>query len=71
MRNESVQESDVLDELDLSLINTLQLGPRAPWAQIGAALGVDPVTAARRWSRLVESGSAWVTAHRRVRRRRR
>lgn len=63
MRNESVQESDVLDELDLSLINTLQLGPRAPWAQIGAALGVDPVTAARRWSRLVESGSAWVTAH--------
>ncbi len=31
--------------------------------------GVDPVTAARRWSRLVESGSAWVTAHPAVRRR--
>ncbi|PTR24751.1 DNA-binding Lrp family transcriptional regulator [Rhodococcus sp. OK519] len=63
MSNGSVQESDALDELDLSLINTLQLGPRASWAQVGAALGVDPVTAARRWSRLVESGSAWVTAH--------
>lgn len=63
MSNDSVQESDALDELDLSLINTLQLGPRASWAQVGAALGVDPVTVARRWSRLVESGSAWVTAH--------
>lgn len=63
MTDRSVQEYVELDELDLSLINTLQLGPRASWVQVGAALGVDPVTAARRWSRLVETGSAWVTAH--------
>ncbi|WP_246098086.1 Lrp/AsnC family transcriptional regulator [Rhodococcus spelaei] len=54
---------DDVDEIDLALINTLQLDPRAPWSTVGKALGVDPVTAARRWSRLVEAGIAWVTAH--------
>lgn len=51
-----------LDELDLSLINTLQIDPRAPWTRIGQALDLDPVTAARRWSRLTETGAAWITA---------
>ncbi|MGW6456963.1 Lrp/AsnC family transcriptional regulator [Streptomyces sp. NPDC055078] len=51
------------DELDLALIHALQLDPRAPWSKVGTALGVDPVTAARRWARLTEAGVAWVTAH--------
>lgn len=52
---------DSVDELDLALINALQVAPRAPWSAVGAALGVDPVTAARRWERLEASGLAWVT----------
>jgi DNA-binding Lrp family transcriptional regulator len=52
---------DSVDELDLALINALQIAPRASWHDVGAALGVDPVTAARRWSRLQAAGLAWVT----------
>jgi DNA-binding Lrp family transcriptional regulator len=52
---------DSVDELDLALINALQIAPRASWRDVGAALGVDPVTAARRWSRLHNAGLAWVT----------
>ncbi|MGW6394211.1 Lrp/AsnC family transcriptional regulator [Streptomyces sp. NPDC055103] len=51
-----------MDELDLSLVNTLQIDPRAPWARIGRALDLDPVTVARRWSRLTGTGVAWITA---------
>ncbi|MFI9328766.1 AsnC family transcriptional regulator [Kitasatospora sp. NPDC052868] len=57
-----LQESAPLDELDLALVNTLQIDPRAPWSRIGQALELDPVTVARRWSRLTESGVAWITA---------
>ncbi|MEV6247836.1 Lrp/AsnC family transcriptional regulator [Streptomyces sp. NPDC051742] len=57
-----LQESAHLDELDLSLVNTLQIDPRAPWSRIGRALDLDPVTVARRWSRLTETGVAWITA---------
>ncbi|MDG3009625.1 Lrp/AsnC family transcriptional regulator [Rhodococcus sp. D2-41] len=64
MNDHPVQESaDVLDEVDIALINALQFDPRAPWSTIGAALGIDPATAARRWSRLVAGGVAWVVAH--------
>lgn len=52
---------DSVDELDLALINALQLTPRASWSRLGRTLGVDPVTAARRWERLREAGLAWVT----------
>jgi DNA-binding Lrp family transcriptional regulator len=52
---------DSVDELDLALINALQIAPRASWHDVGAALGVDPVTAARRWARLHAAGLAWVT----------
>jgi DNA-binding Lrp family transcriptional regulator len=52
---------DSVDELDLALINALQIAPRASWQAVGGALGIDPVTAARRWSRLSEAGLAWVT----------
>ncbi|MCF2530840.1 Lrp/AsnC family transcriptional regulator [Yinghuangia soli] len=53
----------VLDELDLALINALQVAPRVAWAELGPVLGVDPVTLARRWRRLVASGSAWMTCY--------
>jgi DNA-binding Lrp family transcriptional regulator len=51
----------VVDELDLELLNALQITPRASWSQLGRALDVDPVTAARRWQRLHAAGTAWVT----------
>lgn len=50
-----------IEELDLTLINTLQLDPRAPWSRVGKALDLDPVTVARRWARLRDTGTAWVT----------
>jgi DNA-binding IclR family transcriptional regulator len=45
----------------MALINALQLRPRASWTELGRSLGVDPVTVARRWSRLAERGEAWVS----------
>lgn len=60
MSTADVQGSVSLSELDHKLIHALQINPRASWAQIGAILEIDPSTAARRWSRLVESGAAWV-----------
>nr|WP_309234565.1 AsnC family transcriptional regulator [Nocardia sp. XZ_19_385] len=56
-----MQESyDLLTEDELALIHALQLRPRASWAELGHALGVDPVTVARRWQRLAGRGAAWV-----------
>lgn len=55
---------DGLNTDDLRLIHALQVVPRAPWSRIGAVLGCDPVTAARRWARLRDGGYAWVTAYR-------
>ncbi|MFD3512997.1 Lrp/AsnC family transcriptional regulator [Streptomyces sp. NPDC058657] len=52
-----------LDELDLALVHALQMAPRAPWAQLARPLGVDAATLSRRWSRLRESGEAWVTCY--------
>ncbi|GAB3496523.1 AsnC family transcriptional regulator [Nocardiopsis coralliicola] len=49
-------------EADLELVDALQVNPRATWDELGAALGVAPVTAARRWRRLEECGLAWVSA---------
>ncbi|MFF7469972.1 AsnC family transcriptional regulator [Streptomyces sp. NPDC008092] len=50
----------LLSEDELALINALQLSPRASWTELGRALGVDPVTVARRFHRLSVQGSAWV-----------
>lgn len=58
-----MQESGQLDELDYSLVNALQIAPRAPWSLIGEVLGVSPVTAARRWERLTGEGHAWMTGY--------
>lgn len=51
------------DRLDLRVINALQVNPRASWTQIGAVIGTDPVTAARRWEQLNNLGLAWMTAY--------
>ncbi|MER7498811.1 Lrp/AsnC family transcriptional regulator [Nonomuraea pusilla] len=57
-----MQDSGVLlEEGDLELIDALQINPRASWVDVGAAIGTDPVTAARRWRRLNAAGEAWTT----------
>ncbi|TNM37400.1 Lrp/AsnC family transcriptional regulator [Nocardioides albidus] len=58
---DQARESVTLSELDLRIVQALQINPRASWSQVGRLLGVDPSTAARRWSRLVEHGAAWVS----------
>ena len=55
------QHPTLLSEGDLELIDALQINPRADWVQVGAVLGVDPVTAGRRWQRLNDAGEAWAT----------
>ena len=55
-----------LDELDRAVVHALQIHPRAPWTLVGDVLGVNPVTAARRWHRLQAAGLAWVTAYPRL-----
>jgi DNA-binding Lrp family transcriptional regulator len=52
-----------LNETDLALVNALQINPRAPWSLIGQALGIGATTAVRRWQRLVDRGSAWMSAY--------
>lgn len=56
-----MQDRTLLREDDLELIDAFQLNPRASWAEVGAVLGVDPVTVARRWKRLEQEGLAWCT----------
>ncbi|WP_460065313.1 Lrp/AsnC family transcriptional regulator [Streptomyces sp. YKOK-I1] len=58
-----MQDSFNLDETDLSLINVMQIAPRATWTEIGKVLDINSATAARRWDRLSEKGVAWVTAY--------
>jgi DNA-binding Lrp family transcriptional regulator len=48
---------ELLDDLDRRIVAALQAHPRAPWAQLGAAVGVSETTAMRRVQRLRESGS--------------
>ncbi|WP_181799120.1 Lrp/AsnC family transcriptional regulator [Kitasatospora acidiphila] len=52
---------DLVDELDLELVHALQLNPRASWTALARALGIDPVTVARRWERLRGAGLAWTS----------
>ncbi|MGH3439812.1 MAG: Lrp/AsnC family transcriptional regulator [Sciscionella sp.] len=58
-----MQDQVRIDEVDLALVNALQIQPRAPWALVGRVLGIDPVTAARRWARLEAAGMAWVSCY--------
>lgn len=58
-----MQDSIHLDEIDLRIVHAMQVQPRATWALIGRVVGVDPVTAARRWAALNESGTAWIATY--------
>lgn len=58
-----MQETGVIGGLDAQLVHALQISPRASWQTLAPVLGIDPVTAARRWSRLEETGLAWVTGY--------
>jgi DNA-binding Lrp family transcriptional regulator len=62
-----VQDSLTPDETDLKLVHALQTAPRATWHEVGRSLGIDPVTAARRWQGLADAGLARVTAYPEVR----
>jgi DNA-binding Lrp family transcriptional regulator len=53
---------DGVDELDIALLDALHLNPLASFEDLGAVLEVSPVTAARRWRRLVSTGRAWVSS---------
>ncbi|MET9213030.1 MULTISPECIES: Lrp/AsnC family transcriptional regulator [unclassified Nocardia] len=52
-----------IGETDLALIDAIQCAPRAPWSRIGPVVGLDPTTAARRWTALCDAGLVWVTAY--------
>lgn len=56
-----MQKNRTLDDVDQQLVHALQIAPRAGWSLVGDVLGIDSVTAARRWQRLTEEGSAWVS----------
>lgn len=53
---------DGVDELDVALLDALHANPRASFERLGPAVGISPVTAARRWQRLADSGRAWVSS---------
>ena len=55
------RDATTLEEVDLAIVHALQIAPRASWKQVGAVLGISPVTASRRWERLVGERVAWVT----------
>ena len=57
------EESAMLAEEDLKLVDALQAAPRASWSTLGRALGLGAVTVARHWDALVERGDAWLTAY--------
>ena len=54
-------DSGGLSERDLALVEVLQVDPRTSWAAAARATNTSPVTAARRWQRLLDRGDAWVT----------
>ncbi|WP_448811783.1 Lrp/AsnC family transcriptional regulator [Agromyces bauzanensis] len=55
--NRSVQ----FDEIDIALLEALQVNVRAPWEAVADAIGVDGVTARRRWARILQRRAAWTT----------
>jgi len=53
---------DGVDELDIALLDALHVDPQLSFEELGRVLCVSPVTAARRWRRLVSTGRAWVSS---------
>jgi len=60
--SDNCRVGDGVDELDVALLDALHLNPLASFEELGAVLDVSPVTAARRWRRLVSTGRAWVSS---------
>lgn len=52
----------MLDELDRKLVSALAVWARAPWGQIGKAVGASETTVARRYQRLVDAGVLRIAA---------
>ncbi|MGO4146134.1 Lrp/AsnC family transcriptional regulator [Paenarthrobacter sp. YAF11_1] len=61
MRQQILNESATITELDLEIINALQINPRAEWSRVADALGLSGPTVARRWQALIEGRLAWIT----------
>jgi DNA-binding Lrp family transcriptional regulator len=57
-----VAVGDGVDELDIALLDALHVNPQLSFEELGRALDISPVTAARRWRRLVSTGRAWVSS---------
>ncbi|HEY0117747.1 MAG TPA: AsnC family transcriptional regulator [Cellulomonas sp.] len=55
-------ESDTLDDLDRQVLHALLLDARAPFARIGAVLGVSDRTVARRYAKLRAAAGLRLTA---------
>jgi len=53
---------DGVDESDIALLDALHLNPQVSFEELGRVLDISPVTAARRWRRLVSTGRAWVSS---------
>lgn len=53
---------DGVDEVDVALLDALHVNPQVSFEELGKVLGISPVTAARRWRRLVSTGRAWVSS---------
>jgi DNA-binding Lrp family transcriptional regulator len=58
----NVAVGDGVDELDIALLDALHVNPQVTFEELGVVLDVSPVTAARRWRRLVSTGRAWVSS---------
>jgi DNA-binding Lrp family transcriptional regulator len=52
-----------VDELDLRIVHTLQVSPRAPWSLVASVVGADRATVLRRWRRMEEAGAAWISCY--------
>jgi len=53
---------DGVDEVDVALLDALHVNPQVSFEELGKVLEISPVTAARRWRRLVSTGRAWVSS---------
>jgi DNA-binding Lrp family transcriptional regulator len=52
-----------IDSIDLKIIAVLQANPRAPWSRVALAVGVDALTAQRRWNHLEQAGASWLSSY--------
>jgi DNA-binding Lrp family transcriptional regulator len=63
VENSPMAQDSVLSDLDQRLIHAVQIAPRASWSALAPIVGADPVTLARRWSRLTDDGIVYATGY--------